>query len=28
MQGRAWCWAPQGRGWELHRLGPAPCDGK
>jgi hypothetical protein len=28
MHGRAWCFAPEGRGWVLHRIGPAPCDAK
>jgi hypothetical protein len=28
MAGRAWCFAPHGRGWKLHRVGGAPCDEK
>ena len=28
MGGRAWCFAPEGRGWKLHRVGGAPCDEK
>jgi hypothetical protein len=25
MAGRAWCFAPAGGAWKLHRIGPAPC---
>lgn len=28
MGARAWCFEPRGRGWWLHRVGPAPCDGR
>ena len=28
MAARAWCFAPEGGGWKLHRIGGAPCDEK